>query len=611
MRESIRYRGPDEEGEYYFDNCALGHVRLSIIDIKNGQQPMLNNRNKTAVVFNGEIYGYRDIIIKEDLTNRVSTSCDTEVLLALYEKYGTDMMKKVPGMFAFAIWDDLNQRLFCARDRFGEKPFYYAFGRNGEFIFASEIKAILATGLVEPVLDKNVLGSYLKRSYVYPTKTIYKNVFALPPAHQLIFDLEGEANISRYWDLPQTNKLITEEEAVEEFTRLFHKAVRNQLVADVPLGAFLSGGLDSGTVVSVASEYKPNLTTISFAFENGVDESKYAEGMAKKYGTNHITLHSGDYNIADLLNKMNVLFDEPLADPATVPAYLISKAARDNVKVVLTGDAGDELLGGYSYAYRTMAYALKYQQSAIPLGLREFLLHVIEHFDYRSMKALEKKGRYDSLTDIRRRDNFLKHNAAKNAKLDLSDIIDFYRNSNRIMDEDMLGKLGILPFDESYFISDQYLPGNQLDNLLRYDIVGYLPGNGFLKTDRTTMAVSLESRTPFCDYELADFCISLPFEYKVKGNIDKYILRKAFSDKWTDEIKHNVKNGFSPPMGEWLKDREIVAMTGDLLRNPNGKVFSVIDYNGAQQVLDGAEGWPKWELLILALWIETHKCYVE
>ena len=390
MLQAIKYRGPDDTGELYVDDCALGHVRLSIVDLQNGKQPMMDAAGNTAVVFNGEIYGYKDI--KPNLNYPFSTDCDTEVILALYQKYGRNMIQHLPGMFAFALWDSKNKSLYCARDRFGEKPFYYAWGNNGEFIFASEIKAILASGMVEPVLDYQQLNHYLCYSYIYPAKTIYKNIFVLPPASQLILQ-NGKLTVERYWYQPDTNDKINIDEAVEQFRFLFSRAVKRQLVADVPVGAFLSGGLDSGSVVAAAVE---------------------------------------SFGVVDMLD---------------------------------------------------------------------------------------------------------------------------------------------------YVVSSGFLPGDDLDNALRVDQQEYLTGNGMLKTDRTTMAVSLESRTPFLDVDLAEFCISLPFAMKVRGKEEKYILRRAFESMWTDKVRNTIKNGFASPIDVWMKRPEFQILLDTYLGDKNKKVFNVIDYS--------------------------------
>lgn len=250
MVVSMHHRGPDGNGIYHFDNCILGHNRLSIVDLESGGQPMLNNQKNIGIVFNGEIYGYQSI--REKLSYSYQTTSDTEVVIALYEKYGCDMLSHLPGMFAFGIWDNDKQQFFAGRDRFGEKPFFYALTQDNELIFASEIKAICASGLIKPEIDMNAVGRYLSHGYVGPIKTIYKNIFSLPPAHFLTYR-NNTLTVSRYWNFPSTTQdKLTLSDAAEQFESLFENAVKKQMVADVEVCAFLSGGLDSTSVVSVA-----------------------------------------------------------------------------------------------------------------------------------------------------------------------------------------------------------------------------------------------------------------------------------------------------------------------------------------------------------------------
>lgn len=610
MCESIRHRGPDAEGRYFFSNCALGHVRLTIVDLKGGKQPMLSNDGNEGIVFNGEIYGYKDI--KRTLDYNFKESNDTEVLLALYRKYGTNMAQHTPGMFAFSIWDEKLQRLYCARDRFGEKPFYYAFGENGEFVFASEIKALIASGIVKPVINYEQIWHYLQYSYIYPTQTIYKNVYTLPPACQLIYE-NGSVAVEHYWNLPvHVNETISVSDAVDKFQYLFRKAIEKQLIADVPVGAFLSGGLDSGTVVAVASEFIPKLTTISFAFDEigGMDESPYALEMSQKYNTNHVELHSQKYNIRELLTHLNDIFDEPLGDPATVPAYLIAKAAREHVTVVLTGDAGDELLGGYPLKYRSLKYAFEREQH---VKMYTVLKKIITRLDlaYERMRQnflFRDNGDQSKSevinTHIRRKE--IANRGLSLALKGVGDIQDEVRKMSEIMSESDLVSLGYTGKRKNYYITGGYADNDRLENALRCDLLEYLPGNGFVKTDRTTMAVSLESRTPFCDVDLAEFCLSLPFSLKVSDYYDKYILRESFQDKWTYNVAHNIKRGFSPPFGKWMKESKMLEMQNDLLDSHNNKIYSVLDYNGVQKLRKSGTTWPIWNLIQLSLWMETH-----
>ena len=607
MLDTIRHRGPDEQGVYMFSNCALGHVRLSIVDMVSGRQPMLSEHNDMGVVFNGEIYGFREI--REELYadgTAFHTNSDTEVLLALYQKYGGQMLSHLPGMFAFALWDDREQRLFCARDRFGEKPFYYAVGRNGELIFASEIKSILASNLVDPVLDMRAVSHYLHYSYIYPTLTIYKNIFTLPPAHALCYHA-GQMEVEPYWTLPTTNVKIGEEEAVEEFTRLFHQAVRRQLVADVPVGAFLSGGLDSGSVVAVASDYVPKLTTISFAFREGLDESPIAHTMAERYGTNHIDVRDIDFDKPEMLMKMQEIFDEPFADPAAIPAYLIAKEARKYAKVVLTGDAGDEMLGGYDTKYSAFAYARRFAEEniSVPLYRRRLQASYFAQRVKRKLKTLcSVDGQTSAVrdTEIRMRALGIYADAPQN-------IADYARSTFRLLSKEQAHALGLAPLGDDYWLNEGLLGGNALDDAIRIDLLDYLPGNGFVKSDRTTMAVSLESRTPFCDVELAMFAISLPFSMKVREKSAKYIMRKALGNRWTDAVKGFAKNGFSPPFGAWLQEPKVKEMTSVYLHERDRKIFDVLDFDGVQAIMkDQNAVWQQWMLLQLSMWLELHPC---
>lgn len=270
MTNALAHRGPDGEGHHVFLNCGLGHRRLAVVDIGGGAQPMLSGDSQVAVTFNGEIYGCQDIQ-RQINDYPFQTRSDTEVILALYQRHGHQALGHLPGMFAFAIWDDRKQELFCARDRFGEKPLYYTTGRNGEFIFASEVKGILASGLVEPVLDLGAVGRYLQRQCVRADQSIYVNIKVVPPAHYLRYR-DGVAEVTRYWTLPEIERGIDAGEAVEQFRTLLLRAVRRQLVADVPVGAFLSGGLDSSTICLLASQLTGDLRSFSFDFEGDHSE---------------------------------------------------------------------------------------------------------------------------------------------------------------------------------------------------------------------------------------------------------------------------------------------------------------------------------------------------
>jgi asparagine synthase (glutamine-hydrolyzing) len=336
MTDAIAHRGPDSSHHEFYENAALGHRRLSIIDLsENGKQPMFSNTKNECIVLNGEIYGYQ-AIKNQYAEYPYRGSSDTEVILAMYQRKQEKLIHDLPGMFAFAIWDNENQQLFCARDRFGEKPFYYAIGKNNEFIFASEIKAILTSGLIQPKVNSEALSHYLQYGYVSSYQSIYSNIFTLPPAHQLIWK-NGEITVSRYYSLPARDRKIGLSDAKEEFTYLLKNAVKKQLVADVEVGSFLSGGLDSSSIVALVAEFLPHQTTISFGYDHKDSELKFAKEIADKYKTRHIEIHEQKKDLATSLLTITPFLDEPFADRSCIPHFEICKSARKNLTVVLPG----------------------------------------------------------------------------------------------------------------------------------------------------------------------------------------------------------------------------------------------------------------------------------
>ncbi len=575
MVKKLKHRGPDEKGAYFFNSCALGHTRLSIVDLKSGQQPMLNNNSDTAIVFNGEIYGYKDI--KKNLNYNYKTNSDTEVILSLYEKYGFDTPTHLPGMFSFAIWDDKNQELFCARDRFGEKPFYYAIGKNNEFIFASEIKSILASNLITPILDTDSLTHYLKHLYISPTKTIYKNIFTLPPAHKLTYTpgvlpsgrKNNKIHIERYWDVPEINKNIKLDETLHKFNYLLEKSVKSQLVADVPVGVFLSGGMDSSAITALASHNQKNIKTFSFGFENSFNELNYAKEVSKKFNTDHTELLEDDFNIANLIVEMQDIYDEPFADSSNIPTYLISKAAKQHVKTVLTGDGGDELFGGYTSWYKP----LYYMQSKNDFS--NFLASTsnLKTFYY-FVNGIKYRKKYRNLIDA---------HVAKNTYFSNSDLESLNLKNN-----------------------DSPICNNNLESIFNYDIKNYMPGDILAKTDRASMANGIELRSPFLDVDFANFCLSLPLKFKITRKNDKFILKEAFKDKLPENIINRKKQGFGSPVDKWLKTDSVEILINEYLKDSSKKIFKILPFDKSQ-IFINKNNYQTWILLILSIWMEKHE----
>lgn len=556
MTDSIRHRGPDGEGLKKLDGCYLGHRRLSIVDIEGGQQPMASFNNQSWITFNGEIYGYQDI---RDKLNRYTfkSNCDTEVILALYHKYGEKFLSHLPGMFSFAIWDSKKQKLIAGRDRFGEKPFYYAWGRNGEFLFASEIKAILATELVDTSINEEALSHYLQYLQVGSNRSIYNEIHVLPPAHQLTVH-EGKLEIYRYWDLPATNPDIMFEEAVDTFRSLFEKSVDKQLVADVRVGAFLSGGLDSTTVVYEASKENSQLSTYAFGFGEDINELPYADSAAQAYDTRHQVLDAGDYNLPELMYRMAVVYDEPFADSSCIPTYLISKEAAKHEKVILTGDGADELLGGYDFWYHYLARVENDFHTKWINNLPETFIHRIKYSAHRlGWKKLEKK---------------IAHFLFRNQ---FSHLVQLQRYIRQYFSSAALERLGITystnsPLDKS--IDDW----DTLNTVLREDLTNYISADILVKTDRASMANSLELRAPFLDKDLTEFCISLPSKFKFDQEATKKLLRKSYQQHWPEVIKKRKKQGFGAPVKSWLELPGMNKMKERILNDSNHKMLSLI-----------------------------------
>jgi asparagine synthase (glutamine-hydrolysing) len=552
MVDALHHRGPDAAGVLEYPEAILGHARLSIVDLAGGAQPMAAaTDSQVAVTFNGEIYGYREL--RDGLRDYpFRTQSDTELLPALYRRDGDEFVEKLPGMFAFGLWDGTRRQLLLARDRFGEKPLYYADyevdGKRG-IVFASEIKAILASGLVRPRVNRDAIAHYLQYLYVHPRQTIYENVHTLPPGHLALYRPGSAVTVQPYWVLPETIGEITAEDASRRLQSLLETAVARQLVADVPVGAFLSGGLDSSTIVAVAAGLKKRgggrLDTFSFRFRGATgeaDEIGYANTVAAMHGTEHHILEDTDADIAGLLQEMAHVYDEPFADSSNIATYLIARLARRHMKVVLTGDGGDELLAGYPW-YREL-----FDASPPP-----------------SSMAAARAGQ------------------------------------NRYFSDDTLHKFGLLPSQMTKRIERT----NTLDDALRMDLLDYMPGDILVKIDRASMAHGLELRAPFLDVELASFLIALPLRYKMDPGGDKLILRQAFGHLWPERVRARGKQGFGAPVSEWLARPQVRRLVETRLNDPQHPLFALLPFATTRVAVE-RRNTQTWILLTLALWLERH-----
>lgn len=543
MCKIIEHRGPDEQGAVVSGRAALGMRRLSIIDLKCGQQPIYTEDGNLLIVFNGEIYNYRELKAElESLGHRFKTNSDTETILHAYEEFGADCLEKLRGMFAFAIWNVREESLFIARDRVGKKPLFYALTERGNFVFGSELKVLLAHGEIKKEINFAALDAYLTFGYVPEEFCFFRNVQKLAPANYLIFK-NGKIELKEYWDFKYEpiTEIKTEAEYVETLRELLHESVNIRLISEVPLGAFLSGGVDSSTIVGIMSELSSQpVKTFSIGFnEDSFSELKYARIAAKHFNTEH-----HEFVVTpDLMETIDELvwhFDEPFADPSALPTFMVSKMAREFVTVVLSGDGGDELFAGYT-RYVTdkrrsnLGNLPRFLRRGLIKPLSENLPHGFKGKNFLYNASLDAVDRYiDSISHF----NFPGKTAL------YSD--DFLKNLN-----------GDFGSGEDVFrrIAGSVSTGNPTDNLLYLDSKTYLPSDILTKVDRMSMATSLEARVPLLDHKLIEFVMRIPTALKLKKLETKYIFRRAVRGIVPDEILDRPKQGFGVPINEWINSQ--------------------------------------------------------
>ena len=572
MLLSLSHRGPDDSGVLKFQKCILGQTRLSIIDLSSGHQPMKDNKKNIAITFNGEIYNYREL--KKDLIEKghiFSTNSDTEVILKSYIEYGAECPKYLDGMFAFVIWDEEKQSLFMARDRFGKKPLYYAYDIDGNLLIASEIKAIFASKKIRGEIDSVALDNYLALMYVPPTKTIYKNVFTLGPAEYAIHKDEVFTK-NKYWQLEYKPINISYDDAKKEVKRLFLEAVKKRMIADVEIGSFLSGGVDSTLVTAYAQKFsdKP-IKTFCLGYGDYRNELPFAEEASKKIGADHYTLQA-DENSLDALRESIEYFDEPHADSSDFPQSLLSKFTANKVKVALSGDGADELFMGYGW-----------YQKHLNLSFRK---HTIEKLFLNPFQGYIR--------------NISIFNESERKKL--------WGKNNKFVEK----------------VAPKEIFKNKLDPISKinlFDITTYLPGQLLTKIDRMSMMHGLEVRSPFLDYQLAEFVYNLPTEFKMNKGENKIILKDILSEIMPKEFVYRRKQGFGAPIKEWLNTPNIKNLVKQELGD-KAHIYEFLNKNAVEKIISNFYGnedsLPKtdkstyykiWILLCLELWMKSHKKY--
>jgi asparagine synthase (glutamine-hydrolysing) len=603
MNQSLVHRGPDDQG-YYRDNfAALAMRRLSIIDLETGQQPISNEDGSIWVIFNGEIYNYQEIRDQlEAKGHRFKTHSDTEVIVHAYEEYGTDCVRHFNGMFAIAIWERAPRRLVLIRDRIGIKPLYYWIdGKN--LVFGSELKAVIAHKQVPRQIDLNSLNDFLSLEYIPGPRTIFKNIQKLPPGYMLVFEEKGQ-NLSQYWDLPYKPMEAGEEVCAEALAELIEDSVRLRLISDVPLGAFLSGGIDSSSVVAYMSQMSSlPVQTFSIGFEDDTyNELPDAQAAANHFGAFHRTQIIKP-DIVGLAEKLVCHLDEPLADFSIFPTFLVSQLASQSVKVVLSGDGGDELFAGYD-TYIAELLSRYYQW--LPSKLRQKAIPALAK---RIPPQPEKKG---LLNKTKR----MIEGGALDPSLHHARWMIFISDQEKDMlyHPDLRHTLN--GYSTGELLGGYFRKAALFDPLAQQqyvDIKTYLADDILTKVDRMSMAVSIEARVPLLDYRIAEFAVNLPPRMKLHRSKTKVIMRRAMQHLLPEISLTKPKQGFSIPMKHWLKS-SLRPMMEDLLSDDSlqrrGYFSPQVISGWIREHLEGQANHSHrlWSLMVFELW---HRSVIE
>jgi asparagine synthase (glutamine-hydrolysing) len=560
MLSTLALRGPDSQKFLRFDNCIVGQTRLSIIDLSTGNQPMRDNAKPITIVFNGEIYNYKELRKElEGKKHHFATHSDTEVILKSYIEYGKDCPKHLDGMFAFTIWNEETQELFIARDRFGKKPLYYTINSNTLYI-ASEIKALEKAG-IKGKIDFSAIDNYLALMYIPPWKSIYENIHVLPPAHQALFK-NGKIETESYWQLQDKPFDVSYEEAKKKIKELFNDAVRKRMVADVEIGSFLSGGVDSTLVTAYAQKFSNRpIKTFALGYEELINELPFAKEASEKIKTDHHTLQAKN-NSTEELKKVIEYMDEPHSDSSDFPQHLLSELTSSKVKVALSGDGADELFLGYGW-YTKYWNVQKHIQLKNALFSNPFKEHLklISVFSKSDRKKLWKNPSFVN---------------------------------NDLMTREV-----------------EKMRSNGIKKINLFDLTTYLPGQLLTKIDRTGMMHSLEVRSPFLDHKLAEYVYNMPLKWKNDGANGKIILKDILTEIMPEKFVYRRKQGFGAPVRIWLKTEE---MKNVVYKNLDDKsmISGFLKEKEVKKILDDFyirndnEVYYKiWSLLCLELWLKT------
>lgn len=603
MVRTLHHRGPDEEGSITIPGVGLGMRRLAIVDLAGGQQPILNESGDIKIVANGEIYNFHELQHElEGHGHRFrSRNSDIEVLVHAYEQWGEAFLNRLRGMFALAIWDGRTRTLIAARDRAGEKPLYWTEVPRG-LLLASEVKALLVRPEVSRELDPVALDQFLTYEYVLAPRTMLKGVQKLPPAHFLKYH-EGRVTVHRYWDAADVPlKNWHADQAAAALRECLGRAVTRQLMADVPLGAFLSGGIDSSSIVALMSRAASQpVNSFSIGFTDGTyNELPYAREVAMLFKTNHRERQASP-DLGDMFERLVVHLDEPFADVSMFPTFSVSELAREHVKVVLSGDGGDELFGGYdAYQAQALAARLGWMGEALmpalagvasalpPTEKKKGLVNKVKRFSAGAATAPADLGHYRWMVYLSARDKARLYRPGLRDALGAADVYAPVR--------DALGRFG---------------QDDVLNRQLYADLSLYLADDILVKVDRMSMATSLETRAPFLDGDLMELAFSMPGHLKIRNGERKWILKQAMTDLLPESILNRKKEGFSMPMKNWLR-RELQPLMRELLSRDRLARRGLLDPDVVEELMNahtaGKENHAHtlFPLMVFERWAEAH-----
>jgi asparagine synthase (glutamine-hydrolysing) len=604
MNEAIHHRGPDSDGFYLNHNVGLAMRRLAIVDLVSGDQPIPNEDRTIWVILNGEIYNFPENRKKlEARGHTFRTNSDTESLVHLYEEYGAGFASHLRGMFAFALWDEKNHRLVIGRDRLGKKPLYYC-QTNHQFLFCSELPGLLSGLAQKPGIIPQAMDDYLSLQYIPEPGTIFEGIFQIPPGYYATYENE-KLNIVQYWQLDYRQKNTADEtQLIEELREKLTEAVRIRLMSDVPLGAHLSGGLDSSIIVALMAQLSSTpVKTFSVGFEeSSFSELPMARAVAKRYSTDHREFVLKFDNIPETMAKIVRHFGQPLADPSALPLYLLSLLTKEYVTVALNGDGGDESMAGYArYAMDPLANMYMQLPGFINRGLIPSLSDGLSAPANRPIGTTWQDGikRLANLMDVNPRASILRWGSYFSPQTKRSLWKEPYRSE--------LQGLHAEKFLVNLFQGE--FAGNTLDRTLYEDVNSYLPGDLLVKADRMTMAASLEGRSPLLDHEYFEWAARLPVKYKLHGRQGKYLLRKAFNHLLPEENRNYRKQGFSLPVGAWFKGPLAEWARGTLLGS-DSKLNEWFEGKAIERILTEHSGGKIdhgkriWALMVLELWLQ-------